>query len=57
MSALEERPDPGDEAGYGAAVEGETTDASDQEQPESGEPGSGEEADQDNYVNTEDEES
>ena len=55
MSALEERR--GDETGYGAAVTGDADEAPDQDQPQTREPASGEEAAQDNYANTDDEES
>ena len=54
MSALEERPE--DEA-YGAAVTRGTDDAREQDQPQTREPASGEEAEQDNYANTDDAES
>ena len=53
MSAVEERPE--DEAGYGAAVTGDADDAPEQEQPQTREPASDEEAEQDNYANTDDE--
>ena len=49
MSALEERPE--DETGYGAAATRDN-DAPEQEQPQTREPASGEEAEQDNYANT-----
>ncbi len=55
MSGLEERPE--DETGYGAAVTGDLEDAPKQDQPETREPASDEEAEQDNYANTADEES
>ena len=55
MSALEERPE--EEAGYGAAVTSDMDDASEQDQPQTREPASDEEAEQDNYANTDDEES
>ena len=54
MSALEERSE--DEA-YGAAVTRGTDDAREQDQPQTREPASGEEAEQDNYANTDDAES
>ena len=57
MSAVEERPDAEDESGYGAAVEGDLDDVPDQEQPRTREPASEEEAEQDNYANTDDQES
>jgi hypothetical protein len=53
MSALEERPE--DETGYGAAVTGDTDDAPEQDQPQTREPASDEEVEQDNYANTDDE--
>jgi hypothetical protein len=52
MSALEERPE--DETGYGAAVTGDH-DAAGQDEPQNREPASDEEAEQDNYANTDDE--
>ena len=52
MSALEERPE--DETGYGAAVTGDH-DAAGQDEPQTREPASDEEAEQDNYANTDDE--
>ena len=52
MTALEERPEY--ETGYGAAV---TDDAPEQDQPQTREPASDEEAEQDNYANTDDVES
>ncbi len=52
MSTLEERPE--DETGYGAAVTGDTDDAPEQDQ-QTREPASAEEAEQDNYANTDDE--
>jgi hypothetical protein len=55
MSTLEERPE--EESGYGAAITGETEDAPDRDQPRTREPASEEEAEQDNYANTDDEES
>jgi hypothetical protein len=54
MSELEERERPEDEIGYGAAIEGDLGDAPDQDQPQTREPPSEEEADQDNYANTDD---
>ena len=53
MSAVEERPE--DETGYGAAVTGDADDAPEQDQPQTREPASDEEAEQDNYANTDDE--
>ena len=53
MSALEERPE--DDSDYGAAVTGD--EAPEQDQPQTREPASDEEAEQDNYANTDDEES
>ena len=53
MSAVEERPE--DETGYGAAVTGDMDDAPEQDQPQTREPASDEEAEQDNYANTDDE--
>ena len=53
MSTLEERPE--DEIGYGAAVTGDMDDAPEQDQPQTREPASDEEAEQDNYANTDDE--
>lgn len=53
MSALEERPE--DESGYGAAAAGDIDDAPEQDQPRTREPASEEEAEQDNYANTDDE--
>lgn len=55
MSASEERPE--DETGYGAAVTGDLEDAPQLDQPETREPASDEEEEQDNYANTADEES
>ena len=55
MSTLDERPE--DEAGYGAADTGEPHDAPEQDPPQTREPASGEEAEQDNYANTDDAES
>jgi hypothetical protein len=55
MSALDERPD--DETGSGAAVTGDTGNAPEQDQPRIREPASDEEAEQDNYANTDDQES
>jgi hypothetical protein len=57
MPALEERPGAEDESGYGAAVEGDLERAPDQDQPGAREPVSEEEAEQDNYANTDDQES
>ena len=54
MSELEERQDD-DEAGYGTSV-GELGGAADQDRPERREPASEEEAEQDNYANTDDQE-
>ena len=54
MSELEERQDD-DEAGYGTSV-GELGGAVDQDRPERREPASEEEAEQDNYANTDDQE-
>ena len=54
MSEPEPRTDP-EETGYGASVEGDLEDAPDQDQPETREPASDEEAAQDNYANTDDE--
>ena len=53
MSALDERPE--DETGYGAAVTDDANEAPDQDQPQMREPVSDEEAEQDNYANTDDE--
>ena len=50
MSEPEERRE--DETGYGAAV---TDEARDEDQPRTREPASDEEAEQDNYANTDDE--
>jgi len=55
MSAEEARLE--DETGYGAAVTGDMEDAPDQDQPRTREPASEEEVEQDNYANTDDEES
>jgi thioredoxin-like negative regulator of GroEL len=44
-----------DDVGYGAAREGDLDDAPDQVQPEERTPASDEEAEQDNYANTDDE--
>ena len=55
MSALEERSE--DDSDYGAAVTGDTDEAPEQDQPQTREPASDEEAEQDNYANTDDEES
>ena len=56
MSALEERSE--DDSDYGAAVTGDTDEAPEQQdQPQTREPASDEEAEQDNYANTDDEES
>jgi hypothetical protein len=52
MTELERRLDPEDEAGYGAAIDGDRDDAPDQEQPQNREPSSEEEVEQDNYANT-----
>ena len=49
MSAVEERPE--DETGYGAAVTRDD-EAPEQDQPQTREPASDEEAQQDNYANT-----
>ena len=57
MTELEERASPEEETGYGAAIDGDLEDAPDQDQPEIREPVSEEEAAQDNYANTDDEES
>jgi len=54
MSEPEEREGPKDEIGYGAAIEGDLDDAPDHESPQTREPPSEEEADQDNYANTDD---
>ena len=48
---------PQDETGYGAASEGDTEDAPDQVQPQTREPVSEEESEQDAYANTVNEES
>ena len=53
MSAVDARPE--DETGYGAAVTDDTHEAPDQDQPQTREPASDEEAEQDNYANTDDE--
>lgn len=53
MSEPEEPEVPEDEIGYGAAIEGDLEDAPDQDQ-QTREPPSEEEADQDNYANTDD---
>ena len=55
MSELEERQDYDDEAGYGTTV-GELGGAADQDRPERREPASEDEAEQDNYANTDDQE-
>ena len=55
MSALEERPE--DETGYRATVMGDMDDAPEQDQPQTREPGSEEEIEQDNYANTDDKDS
>ena len=57
MSELEERDVPDEEIGYGAAIEGDVDDAPDQDQPQTREPPSEVEAEQDNYANTDDQES
>ncbi len=54
MSELEERTDQEAETGYGAAVDGAMEDAP-EDQPQTREPASDEEAAQDNYANTDDE--
>lgn len=53
MSALGERPE--ESIGDGAAVTGDTENAPEQDQPRTREPASEEEAEQDNYANTDDE--
>ena len=53
MSALEERPE--NETGYGTAVTGDSDDEPEQDRPQTREPASDEEAEQDNYANTDDE--
>jgi hypothetical protein len=57
MSELDERDVPDEEIGYGAAIEGDVDDAPDQDQPQTREPPSEEEAEQDNYANPDDQES
>jgi hypothetical protein len=57
MTELEERASPDAEAGYGAAIDGDRDDAPDQDQPQIREPASEEEVAQDNYANTDDQES
>jgi hypothetical protein len=57
MTELEERASPEPEAGYGAASDGDREYAPDQDQPQIREPASEEEAGQDNYANTDDQES
>ena len=57
MTELEERAGPEAETGYGAAIGGDREGAPHQDQPEIREPVSDEEAAQDNYANTDDEES
>jgi hypothetical protein len=54
MSELEERKGPEDEIGYGAAIEGDLEDAPHQDQPQTREPPSEEEGEQNNYANTDD---
>lgn len=58
MTELEERAgvdeEKDEETGYGAAVDGDMDEAPDQEQPHLREPASEEEADLDNYANTDD---
>ena len=53
MSELHDRARPEEEAGYGAATEGDMRNTPDQEQ-QTREPASEEEAEQNNYANTED---
>ena len=55
MSELEERPND-DEAGYGAQPVGDLGGAPDPDRPERRQPASDEEAEQDNYANTDDQE-
>jgi len=57
MTELEERAGAEAETGFGAAIDGDREDAADQDQPEIREPVSDEEAAQDNYANTDDQES
>jgi hypothetical protein len=57
MTELEERASPEAESGYGAAIDGDREDTPDQDQPQIREPASEEEAAQDNYANTDDQES
>ena len=53
MSELHDRAHPEEEAGYGASTEGDMGNAPDQEQ-QTREPASEEEAEQNNYANTDD---
>ena len=53
MSELHDRARPEEEAGYGASTEGDMENAPDQEQ-QTREPASEEEAEQNNYANTDD---
>ena len=56
MSVREARPNEDDEGGYSVAVTGDLDGAADQDQPGRREPASDEEAEQDNYANTDDQE-
>ena len=53
MSAVGERPED-ETTGYGAAVTGDMDNAPEHDQPQTREPASDEEAEQDNYANTDD---
>ena len=57
MSEHEKGARPQDQTGYGAASEGDMEDAPDQVQPQTREPASEKESEQDAYANTADEES
>ena len=57
MTELEERASPEAEAGYGAAIDGDLEDTPDQDQPQIRESVSEDEVAQDNYANTDDQES
>ena len=52
MSMPGDRLDATDESGYGAAVDGDRDETPDQAQPERGHPPTDEDAEQDNYANT-----
>jgi hypothetical protein len=57
MTELEQRAVTDEETGYGAAIDGDRDEAPDQDQPQIREPASDEEVAQDNYANTDDQES